>query len=221
MSDDRKLLETTFLGRVEYAAAVELQERRRAAVIEGSASEALFMLEHAPVFTVGRNADRADVRASTEWLEARGVTVAESSRGGQVTFHGPGQLVGYPILALDPDRRDIRRYVRDLQAVLVRTLADFDLEAKARSHPEIGVWVGDAKIASLGIHIRRWVTMHGFALNVTTDLDYFGGIVACGLDDVRMASIESLTGNSPTVAAVAARVIGHFAEVFDRQPVEG
>lgn len=215
-----KGLEVAFLGRLGYAEAVELQEERRRAVIAGDAPEALYLLEHPPVFTVGRNARGADVRASAEWLRAHEVTVAETSRGGQVTYHGPGQLVGYPIVDLDPDRRDLRRYVRDLQEVLVRTLADYGVEAEARrTQPEIGVWAGSRKVASIGVHIRRWVTMHGFALNVSTELELFEGIVPCGLREVEMASIASLTGRRPELIDVAARAAAHFGEVFERQIV--
>jgi lipoyl(octanoyl) transferase len=211
-------LEAVFLGRVPYAEAVEMQEERRRAVIAGEAREALFLLEHPHVFTIGRNAGAADVRAAPEWLREHTVTVAESSRGGQVTYHGPGQLVGYPIVDLDPDRRDLRRYVRDLQEVLVRTLADYEIEAEPRrAQPEIGVWAGRRKVASIGVHIRRWVTMHGFALNVTTDLSFFGGIVACGLHGVEMASIASLTDRRPALSEVAGRAAAHFADVFDRR----
>ncbi len=209
-------VEAGFLGRVSYATAVALQEERRRAVIEGIAPEALLLLEHPHVFTVGRNAQRADVLADPSWLEHHGVTVAESSRGGQVTYHGPGQLVGYPIVNLDPDRRDIRRYVRDLQRVLVLTLADCGVAASGRDQPEIGVWANDCKIASIGVHIRRWVTMHGFALNVATDLAFFRGIVPCGLHQVQMASIESLTGARPELEEVATTAARHFAAVFER-----
>jgi lipoyl(octanoyl) transferase len=150
-------------------------------------------------------------------LAARGIAVAESDRGGQVTYHGPGQLVGYPVIDLDPDRRDVRRYVRDLQETLIRTLADYGVEAERREGQAlVGVWVGEEKIASLGIHLKRWITTHGFALNVTTDLGYFGGIVACGLPDVRLTSIERLTGRRPPLAEVAARYAVHFGAVFDR-----
>ena len=209
-------LEASFLGRVDYAEAVALQEARRRAVIAREAPEALLLLEHPHVFTLGRNASAADVVATPDWLARRGVTLAEASRGGQVTYHGPGQLVGYPILDLDPDRRDLRRYVRDLQAVLIRTLADFGVAAEGRSQPEIGVWSAERKIASIGVHVKRWVTIHGFALNVTTDLSYFDGIVPCGLQQVEMASIESLTGARPAVEEVAAVVAEHLGRVFGR-----
>lgn len=211
-----RLLEVSFLGEVDYGEAVAQQEARRSAVIAGEAPEALFLLEHPHVFTVGRNASGADVLADSDWLARREVTVAEASRGGQVTYHGPGQLVGYPIIDLDPDRRDLRRYVRDLQTVLVRTLADFGVNAVGREQPEIGAWAGNQKIASIGVHVRRWVTMHGFALNVSTDLSYFEGIVACGLDRVEMASIESLTGERPKLSEVAASAATHFKLVFER-----
>jgi len=209
-------LEVSYLGRVEYEDGVARQEARRREVLSGEACEALFLLEHPHVFTLGRNARASDVLADPEWLAEHRVTVAETSRGGQVTYHGPGQLVGYPIVNLDPDRRDLRRYVQDLQQVLIRTLADFGLEAESRAQPEIGVWVGERKIAAIGVHVKRWVTIHGFALNVTTDLTFFNGIVACGLDRVEMASIESLTGRRPPLDEVAAVAGRHFGEVFDR-----
>ncbi len=186
-------------------------------MLAGEDREALFLLEHEPVFTLGRNANAADVLAPAAWLETRGVEVHESSRGGQVTYHGPGQLVGYPIIDLNPDRRDVRRYVGDLESVLVRTLGEFGIEAEGRSGSEVGVWVGGSKIASIGVHLRKWVTLHGFALNVSTDLEHYQGIVACGLEGVRMISIERLLGSAPDLPELARRVAGHFADVFDRK----
>ncbi|MFQ5350203.1 MAG: lipoyl(octanoyl) transferase LipB [Thermoanaerobaculia bacterium] len=206
-----------FLGRLGYREAVRRQEGLRDRLRAGG-PEHLLLLEHEHVYTLGRSADRADVRAGAVWLAARGVAVEESDRGGQVTYHGPGQLVGYPILDLNPDRRDVRRYVRDLQEVMVRTLADLGVAAEGRGgQAEIGVWVGDAKIASIGVHLSRWLTTHGFALNLTTDLSYFGGIVACGLEDVRMTSVERLTGRRVEPVAAADLCAGHFAAVFERR----
>ena len=158
--------------------------------------------------------------ADSHWLEGRGVEVHETDRGGQATYHGPGQLVGYPIVDLKPNRRDVRRYVRDLEEVLILTLADYDIEGEPALSPRpVGVWVGERKIASLGIHLRHWVTTHGFALNVTTDLTFFSGIVACGMQSAPMTSIEELTGRAPRLEEVAERVVLHFAEVFARTPV--
>ena len=208
----------SFLGSVAYRRAFDLQLRLRDALRSGTGSEHLLLLEHPPVFTLGRNAKPSDIVADPDWLAARGVAVEETDRGGQVTFHGPGQLVGYPIVDLQPDRKDIRRYVRDLQEVLIRMLADFGIEAGRREGPEnIGVWVGEHKIASLGVHVSHWRTTHGFALNVVTDLSYFGGIVACGLPTVRMTSIEGLTGSAPALDQVAAAAARHFGEVFERR----
>jgi len=211
----------SFLGTVPYAEAVGLQERSRWELKAGSGLERLLLLTHPHVYTLGRSASREDVTVPREWLNARGVEVTECDRGGQVTYHGPGQLVGYPILDLSPDRRDIRRYMRDLMEVLVLTLTDFGVEARARREAEVlGVWVGEAKIASLGVHLKRWITTHGFALNVTTDLSYFGGIVPCGLSGVEMTSIEHLTGERPALPRVAARVVHHFGGIFGRRMVE-
>ena len=207
-----------FLGHLGYREAVGLQERLRGRLRTGAGPEHLLMLEHAHVFTLGRSADRADIRAGAAWRAARAVEVEESDRGGQVTYHGPGQLVGYPILDLNPDRRDVRRYVRDLQQVLVRTLADLGVAAEGRGkQAEIGVWAGGDKIASIGVHLSRWLTTHGFALNLSTDLSYFAGIVPCGLQDVRMTSVERLTGRRHDLASVAELCAGHFAAVFERR----
>jgi lipoate-protein ligase B len=172
------------------------------------------------VYTVGRNGSGADVLLDREALAARGVEVAECDRGGRVTYHGPGQLVGYPVINLSPDRRDVRRYVRDLQATIVDTLAGYGIAGEARDGQDfVGVWVGPAKIASIGVHLSRWVTTHGFALNVTTDLTFFAGIVPCGLGGVEITSIERLTGRRPPLEEVAARYAEVFAERFGREPV--
>ena len=210
-----------------YAEAEALQARLRDAVKSGEGEEHLLLLEHPHVYTLGRNAVAGDVLAPRQALAARGVEVHETDRGGQVTYHGPGQLVGYPIVDLSPDRRDVRRYMRDLQETLRRTLADYGVDAEPRGGDELGLWVrgaaggaaGGAKIASLGVHLKRWVTTHGFALNVTTDLDLFAGIVPCGLQGVAMTSIERLTGARPPLAEVAARHAAHFGAVFEREMV--
>ena len=161
------------------------EEAAREAVKRGAGPERLLLLEHPHVYTVGRNGSGADVLLDREALAARGVEVAECDRGGRVTYHGPGQLVGYPVINLSPDRRDVRRYVRDLQATIVDTLAGYGIAGEARDGQDfVGVWVGPAKIASIGVHLSRWVTTHGFALNVTTDLSFFAGIVPCGLGGV-------------------------------------
>jgi lipoyl(octanoyl) transferase len=209
--------EWSYLGRVPYGATAALQVELREALRRGEGPERLLLLEHEPVFSLGRNATATDILWSPAELAEHGVEVQPTDRGGQVTFHGPGQLVGYPILDLNPDRRDIRRYVRDLQEVLVRTLADFAIAAAGGDGERIGVWAGPRKIASIGVHLSRWRTTHGFALNVAPDLALFGGIVACGMPEVEMTSIARETGARPALEEVAARVREHFGAVFDRE----
>lgn len=219
-SPEPRLLHWSFLGCLPYEAADALQRRLRERVRQTRDRDFLLLLEHPHVFTLGRNADRGDILVDEEWLRAKEAEVCASDRGGQVTYHGPGQLVGYPILDLSPDRRDLRRYVRDLQEVLVRVLADLGLVAEPRYRTEeIGIWIDDQKIASLGVHVSRWITTHGFALNLSTDLSYFSGIVPCGLAGVRMTSVEALTGRRPSPGEVSARVAEHFGRVFLRRPV--
>lgn len=230
-------LRWSFLGRVPYREAVALQEELRRALRGGSSvrrdaplpsaveaapppAEHLLLLEHPHVYTLGRNASAADVLASPDWLRQRGIEVEESDRGGQVTYHGPGQLVGYPILDLSPDRRDVRRYVRDLEEVLIRTLAGFGIAAEVRPGAAlVGVWAGGEKIAAIGVHLSRWITTHGFALNVAPDLSLYAGIVPCGLRQEKVTSMARLLGTAPPLAVVAARLAAHFADVFARRLV--
>lgn len=211
------------LGEISYSAALEHQIAARTRVLDGTAPERLHLLTHPHVYTLGRNADESDVLADFSWLTDRGVEVVETDRGGQVTYHGPGQLVGYPVVNLSPDRRDVRRYVHDLLEVLVRTLADFGVEGAARHEADfLGVWVGDDKIASVGVHVKKWVTTHGFSLNVAPDLSYFAGIVPCGLRGIAMTSMALQLGSerTPSVRRVLERVVTHFADVYDRRMVE-
>ncbi|HEX3127527.1 MAG TPA: lipoyl(octanoyl) transferase LipB [Thermoanaerobaculia bacterium] len=219
-----RTLHWSWLGRVPYGEAVDLQLAVRDALKSGEGPERFLLLEHPHVYTLGRNADGSDVLAGSDWLRARGVEIAECDRGGQVTYHGPGQLVGYPVVNLSPDRRDIRRYVRDLQEALIRTLAGYGIEGQPGEEAAfIGVWVGKRKIASIGVHLSRWVTTHGFALNVSTDLSYFSGIIPCGLNQVEMTSIEQLIGptgkKTPALPDVAADCARHLAEILGREPV--
>ena len=209
-----------WLGRIGYREALVLQERSSRALKDAqlagtSADEALLLLEHPPVITLGRNAAEADVLAGSERLAALGVTVEKTNRGGQVTYHGPGQLVGYPILDLNPDRRDVGRYLRDLEEALIRMLATYGIAA-GRSAGATGVWVGDAKIAAIGVHLSRWVTTHGFALNVTTDLDAFSLIVPCGLRTRGVTSMQRLLGRAVDLEEVARRFVPEFAAIFSR-----
>ncbi len=217
----RPPIRVVYLGRVGYQVAVRIQEELRAMVLAGTHPGALLLLEHSPVVTLGRNASLEGVLVPRQLLEARGVELIESDRGGQATFHGPGQLVGYPVIDLRPDRRDVRRYVRDLETVLIRTLADLQLHAEhSDDQRPIGVWVGQKKIASIGVHLKRWVTTHGFALNLNTDLTYFDLISPCGLTSSSITSVEKCLApyelRCPTVENVAGLCARHFGDVFER-----
>ena len=192
-----------------------MSERQRDAI-----ADQLLLLEHPPVITRGVQAGADNVLASPDVLRRRGVEVHDARRGGDVTYHGPGQLVGYPILLLKPDRCDVHRYVRDLEEVLIRTVAGFGVRA-TRIEGLTGIWVGNDKLAAIGVRLSRWVTSHGFALNVTTDLDDFALIRPCGLVDRGVTSLARLTGAEVSDVAVADRVARLFAEVFDREIVAG
>ncbi len=209
-------LDVRRLGVVGYGAALDLQRRLVADRQRDLVADQLLLLEHPPVITLGARADAGNVLASPAALRRRGVEVHDARRGGDVTYHGPGQLVGYPIVLLKPDRCDVRRYVRDLEEVLIRAASDFGVRA-ARAPGLTGVWVGDDKLAAIGVRLSRWVTSHGFALNVTTDLDDFALIRPCGLADRGVTSLRRLTGGDVSDAAAADRVARRFAEVFERE----
>jgi lipoyl(octanoyl) transferase len=204
------------LGRIQYAEGLEIQASLVAQRQAEQIPDTLLLLEHQPVFTLGRNARPENMLFSAEALRARGFEVFETGRGGDVTYHGPGQVVGYPILDLGPDRRDVHRYVRDLEEVMIRTCAEYGVSA-GRVAGLTGAWVGDEKIGAIGVRIARWVTSHGFALNVSTDLSPFDLIVPCGIRGRGVTSLERLAGSPVSVDQVMERLAGHFAQVFERR----
>lgn len=210
--NNRKQLRVSRLGRIEYGAALELQKQTENAVKEGRQADSLLLLEHPHTLTVGRRGDSAGILIPDELLAARGVTVFETNRGGKVTYHGLGQIVGYPIVNLSPDRKDVHRYIRDLEEVLIRTLADFEIPA-FRIEGLTGVHTTRGKVAAIGVHIARWITTHGFALNVNTDLSYFGLIIAC--DGEQVTSMDDLLGHELSLSEVEDHIAVHFAEVFE------
>jgi len=185
----------------------------------GAIPDTLLLLEHPHVYTLGRNAKRENLLISPEQLAARGAQVFEIDRGGDVTYHGPGQLVGYPILDLAKHRRDIAWYMRCLEEVLIDVARDYGIEA-GRLAGAPGVWVGNNKLAAMGVHISRWVTSHGFAFNVNTDLRYFDWIVPCGLRDKGVTSLQKLLGRRIEMDEVAEKVVRHFGKVFELEMVE-
>jgi len=205
---------------VEYSDGLELQRQFIEAKKLERSTDTLLLLEHPPVLTMGRGAHRANVLASPAQLDRLGVELFETDRGGDVTYHGPGQLVGYPLLHLGPGRQDVRKYVRAIEEVVIRTAADFGIAA-SRLERWPGVWVeqsrdgGPRKLAALGVHLSRWYTRHGFALNIRPDLSHFGLIVPCGITEGGVTSMERELGRAVEPEAVSQRIIEHFAAVFD------
>ena len=209
------------LGLVPYGEALELQRSVAAARISGEIGEdVLLLLEHPPVVTLGRASRTAHLISSPEFLKSRGVELFEVERGGDVTFHGPGQLVGYPVIDLKRHKQDLHWYLRQVEEALIRTLSKLGIQA-GRNPGYTGVWTGGRKIASIGVHSRDWVTWHGFALNVTTDLSYFDLIVPCGISGVQMTSVENegaLTQDR-AVQHVAGLLAEIFASLFELEPI--
>jgi lipoyl(octanoyl) transferase len=183
----------------------------------GSIPDTLLLLEHDPVFTLGRIARAEHLLLARETLASQGYEVFETGRGGDVTYHGPGQIVGYPILDLGPDRRDVHRYVRDLEEVLIRTCGEYGVGA-SRVAGMTGCWVGEDKVAAIGVRISRWVTSHGFALNVGNDLSPFALIVPCGIRERGVTSLQRLLGTAPPLDEVGDALVRHLADMFERVP---
>ncbi len=215
------------LGRVEYADGLALQAHFAAARRAGTVDDTLLLLEHSPVITLGRGAEAHNVLLPERELHARGVELFATDRGGDVTYHGPGQIVGYPIFDLAPDRKDVRKYVRNLEEVLIRAAGDFGVIAE-RIDGRVGIWVRSPKdfaphqrkIAAIGVHLSRWITTHGFAFNVAPDLGHFGFIVPCGIRDAGVTSLAAELVAAPSQRAVEDRLASHTAQVFGREVVE-
>jgi lipoyl(octanoyl) transferase len=202
------------LGRLGYGRALEVQQDLIARRKRGEICDQLLLLEHPHVITLGRNGHMENLLASGEILDRAGISFYPTDRGGDVTYHGPGQLVGYPILDLREWKRDVGAYVRGVEQVIIETLADFGIEV-GRIPKLTGVWVGDRKIAAIGVHISRWVTSHGFALNVNTDLSYFQYIVPCGL--TKPVTSMAQLGVRASLDDVARVLAGHFGRVFETE----
>lgn len=213
-----RTLEVRRLGLVPYGEGLEVQEelvrRRRGGEVE----DVLLLLQHPHVITLGSSADGSHVLLDEAERRLMGIELFETGRGGDVTYHGPGQLVGYPILDLKPDRKDLHRYVRDLEEALIRMLAEYGIEGD-RKAGLTGAWVGDEKVAAIGVRVSSgWITSHGFALNVTTDLGFFGAIVPCGIREHGVTSMERQLGRPVAMREVEDRVVEALAEVFERRP---
>ncbi|MBJ81232.1 MAG: lipoyl(octanoyl) transferase [Myxococcales bacterium] len=204
------------MGHVAYEPMVRLQEARHRDVVAGKAKDALFLLEHPDVITLGKNSSEKHVLRSAEELEDAGFDFFHSSRGGDVTYHGPGQLVAYPIIRLRDDEKDIRKFVYNLEEILIRTCADFNITAEQVEGLR-GIWVGENKIAALGVRIARWTTMHGVALNVHTELTKFSSIVPCGIEQRGVTSMEKLLGRAPSMEEVKSCLANHAGNILVRE----
>lgn len=201
------------LGLVEYGVGLRLQQNLVAQRKSGAIPDTLLLLEHPHVFTLGRNAQRENLLIREDRIAALGAQLFETDRGGDITYHGPGQLVGYPVFDLTQHRRDIAWFMRSLEEVFIGAARDFGIEAvRLKGCP--GVWVGNDKLVAMGVHISRWVTSHGFAFNINTDLGYFDSIIPCGIRDKGVTSLARLLGRSVEMERVAERVVKHFEEVF-------
>jgi lipoate-protein ligase B len=207
-----RVLTASWLGRVEYPAAWSWQRELFLSRLDGDRGDTLMLLEHPPTYTLGRRATPEDLVYGETQRSARGISLYEVDRGGRATYHGPGQLVGYPIMELG-ERYDVLSYLRKLEEVLIKTSADLGVDAR-RDSEHTGVWVDNNKIGAIGVKITRGITMHGFAFNVTTDLSMFGGIVPCGIQDRWVTSVEAETGVRPSLKEVGSIAANHLADVF-------
>jgi lipoyl(octanoyl) transferase len=208
-----------FQERIDYERALALQmqicERKKG----GCAPDVLLFLEHPPVITLGRNGDWHNLVVSEDTLKSRGVSRYHVDRGGDITFHGPGQLVGYPILLLERHEQDVHRYMRNLEETIICALADYGIEAR-RQEKMTGAWTSSGKICAMGVHISRWVTRHGFALNVNTDLSFYDLIVPCGLVGKSVTSMQAILGHEVDVREVTKNLTAHFGRIFGREMIQ-
>jgi lipoyl(octanoyl) transferase len=204
---------TVNLGLVEYRAAHDLQERLRVARQAGAIPDTLLLLEHEPVYTRGRRSEPGELGMGEDWYRAQGIEVCDTDRGGRVTYHGPGQLVAYPIMAVER----VADFVHTMEGAIVAALADEGVVAEPRAVPFTGVWVGESKVASIGVRVREGVSMHGLAVNVDNDLEPFDWIVPCGIDHVQVTSVARETGHSPSLPCFRKRMAYRFSEAFGRR----
>jgi len=213
------MLHVRRLGCVEYQDGLAMQKLLVEARAQGLVPDTLLLLEHPPVITLGRGAKAENVLWSPQMLAARGFELFETDRGGDVTYHGPGQIVGYPIVDLKPDRKDVRKYVASVEELMIRVAAEYGIAAH-RVAGRIGVWTPAGKLGAVGVHISRWITSHGFAFNVRTDLTDFSAIVPCGIDDASVASLQSLLADAPPVHEVEDVIALKAGEVWESETSE-
>lgn len=216
----KKNISVINLGLTDYKMTWNLQRMLFDSRVAGDIPDVLLLNEHHPVYTIGKTGRENHLLASERELQTNGTEVVYVDRGGDITYHGPGQLVGYPIINLENYYSDVHRYLRDLEEVIIRTLAEYGITGY-RDESFTGVWVGEAKIAAIGVKVSHWVTMHGFALNVNTDLSYFDRIIPCGIFHKGVASLENILGRQISIEEVSQKITCHFSEVFGAEMIEG
>jgi lipoyl(octanoyl) transferase len=202
------------LGQIEYETAFLVQEKLHARRISGDIADVLLILEHPPTFTVSKKADMVNIRVDEKTLKKRNVPIFSTDRGGSITFHGPGQIVGYPIMELSQRGKDIHQYIRNLEQVIMETLTAYSVDSR-RDDEHIGVWVGSEKIAAIGVRVKKWVTKHGFAVNVNTDLSYFDMIQPCGIMDKGVTSLHKILNRNVNIKEAVGFLIDKFSTVFN------
>jgi len=209
------------LGLIEYNKAYKIQEKIRKEVIDGSRNDTLLLLEHTPVITLGTRGKNENLLVNSDTLQRVGIEVVRTDRGGDITYHGPGQIVGYPILNLNNHGKDIKAYVQNIESVFIRLLMElFNIKAHMEEGKYAGVWVGTEKITAVGISVRKWVTMHGFAFNIKTNLKHFEYIMPCGLFGRSVTSLEKLLNREVSINGMISMVIRYFTEIFKYEDIK-
>ena len=216
---ENKILTYCDLGLIGYKEAWDLQHEIFSRRVKNEIDDVLLLLEHPHTYTLGKTADRNNLISSEETLHQKEITIFEIDRGGDITYHGPGQIVGYPIINLSNWQNDTHKYLRALEEVIIKTMNDFDLEG-SRKKGLTGVWINDKKIAAIGIKVSRWITMHGFALNVSTDISLFNGIIPCGIKDKAVTSMESELGKNFDIAEVKSILTDEFKKIFNYDSID-
>ena len=202
------------LGFIDYKEAWDLQKETFARRVNAETEDVLFLLEHPNTYTLGKTADKENLKGSEDYLKNNQITVYDIDRGGDITYHGPGQIVGYPIIDLNCWQKDTHKYLRALEEIIIKTCAEYNLICE-RNPKYTGVWINDAKIAAIGIKVSRWVTMHGFAFNINTDLNLFNGIIPCGIQDKSVTSLKKELNREVAISEVKERIVKNFKEIFN------
>ena len=214
----QRILNYCDLNNIDYQEAWDLQKEILEMRVDEKINDILFLLEHPHTYTLGKVADKRNLIGSVDYLMQNKISVFDIDRGGDITYHGPGQIVGYPIIDLKKWKQDTHRYLRSLEEVIIKTCSEYGLKG-VRDSKYTGVWIGDKKIAAIGIKVSRWVTMHGFAFNINTDLDFFSGIIPCGIVDKGVTSLKNELSKSIDISEVKEKLVNNFKNIFDYEDV--